>query len=387
MKQTQNNLSKVILIVFFFATVQLSFGQTTSDTTKIDNLIQKNKDEEAALRGKISVLTQAKERDEIERKVAIKMYKTQLLEKLNKLKDQYIEGSDVLVNMIDKTNDLNTFVIYGNARSSFLDLVNPMNYSDFNSSLNSVKDELKDNKKAAFWTAATDLVSNLQNFVANPASIVPGIISAANKYSAKKETISNAQFELEKSISFISALYSNLEQLDRDDKDLNKVLDDYSKKLIVYFPNYFTEFSDSGDITYTNLGHPLTSQKTIKDLFKDRVINYFSSLSTKIDNFEGGIESLKQQESIILNEKKVKFVKKVNQDIITFLTEYDANRLKVIDRIIVFRELIKSYSRAKGLTYTKDTSLQQTIVVIKSFNEGAYQIQNSSRQAITEIIK
>ena len=58
----------------------------------------------------------------------------------------------------------------------------------------------------------------------------------------------------------------------------------------------------------------------------------------------------------------------------------------VIDRIVIFRELTKSYSRAKGLNYSKDNALQQTITVLKSFKDGGYQIQNSSRQAVTEMV-
>jgi hypothetical protein len=62
------------------------------------------------------------------------------------------------------------------------------------------------------------------------------------------------------------------------------------------------------------------------------------------------------------------------------------NRQKVIARIETFRELTKAYSRAKGLNYSKDAILKQTITVINNFKDGAYQIQNSSRQAVLEAI-
>ena len=186
MKKGVSILNLTVLILFFGFLVQKANSQVTADTTKIERLIEKNKTEEDELREKITALTKAKDRDSIERQIGIKLYKSQLLDRINKLKEQYLEGSNGFITIIDKTNDLNAFVTYGNARSSFLELVNPLNYNDFNNSLKSIQNGLKDNNKAPFWTAATDLISNLQNFVTNPSSIVPGLISAANKFSAKE---------------------------------------------------------------------------------------------------------------------------------------------------------------------------------------------------------
>jgi hypothetical protein len=389
----KNRITLLLTVLVIISLTTSSSGQIKPndqppkpDTTKIETLIQKNVNEEEDLKKQLKDLKDAAKREELERQIALRLYKAHILNNLNKLKDQYIEGSNVLTTIIDNTNDLNTLVTYGNARSSFLELVNPLNYTDFQSSLTSIKTGLETSKQNAFWSSATDLLSNFQNFVANPSSIIPGIIGAAQKYGGKRETVEKAQYDLQKSISFISALYSNFEQLDRDDQDLNSILTGFSQRAVTYFPSYYTSFSEN-DITYANLGHPTTSQKDTKDAFKDRVTNHFNSLSEKTDKFVGGIESLKQQEQIIFSDSKIKFVRNANLALREYLTTFDENRQKVIDRIVIFRELTKSYSRAKGLNYSKDNTLQQTITVLNNFKDGGYQIQNSSRQTVLENIR
>ena len=134
------------------------------------------------------------------------------------------------------------------------------------------------------------------------------------------------------------------------------MLVNFKATLIQSFPSFYQSFSENNDITYANLGHPNTSQKEIKDLFRNRVVTYFNEISERIDKFSGGLEALKQQETLVFNEPRVKFVRTVNGHVYAHLNEFDISRKKVVDRIIVFRELIKSYSRAKGLSYSKDNS-------------------------------
>ena len=381
------HLSKTILLLtFFFANaMKAQTNETVTDSVKIDNLIKVREDNEQSLKDKIERLTSESEKERIEKEIALSIYKTKLLSKLSNIKDQYLEGSNVLNAMIDNTNDLDILIKYGDARSSFLELVNPLNYNDFNNSLLAIKNGLKDNKKQSFWTVTTDLLSNFGNFVANPTSIIPGIIGASKKFGAKNTDIEKAEYDLQNSISFISALYSNFGQLNADDVLLNDILSKYKSELITYYSDYYIEFNKN-DINYATLGNPLTSQEAIRRVFKTRTNEHFLSLSTKIDEFKGGIEALKQQEQIIFDDKKLKFVIKVNKDLRNYLTIFDNNRQKVIDRIEIFKDLAESYTKAKGLKYSKDNSLKQTIQVLNGFKEGGYQIQNSRRQSVLKNI-
>ena len=162
---------------------------------------------------------------------------------------------------------------------------------------------------------------------------------------------------------------------------LNKELDDFRNQMIVYYPTFYKAFNQ-GDINYDNLGNVKSSKNEIKRLFQERVENYFNSLSEKIDKEAGGLDILNNREREFAREIQIKNIMEAIKNLREFTARYNLLRDKVKNRVVIFKNLAKSYNRAKNIKYTSDGVIKQTNEVILKFDDGAYQLQNSSMESL-----
>jgi hypothetical protein len=360
---------------------QTSPGQSS----KVDSLVLKYEEEVRHSKELLEKLSKANDIEREERRIAIANRKAELLDKLKTLKNQYLDGSDLLINIISQIQDLSAFTAWGEARSSYLQLVNPANYGDFQEALKEVYADLDAQRKQSMGTVVADMISNVTNFVAQPLSIPNAIVSLAGQYKVRKEKTEAARLKMETAMNFIDAKYQELKKLDDDDESLNVQLDEFRNKLIAYFSRYYESFNQ-GDISYENLGNVRTSKNEIRRLFQERVEAYFNSLSDKIDKETGGLDMLNSREREFARQVSIKQMQESLKFTREYVIQYGQLREKVKNRVVIFKNLAKSYNRTKNLRYNADQVIKQTSQVILKFDEGAYQLQNSAIESLQQAV-
>ena len=352
-----------------------------SNHTKVDSLVMKYEDEVRKSKELLEKLSKSNDIDKAERQIAILNRKAEILDKIKNLKNQYRDGSDLLINMISKTQDIAAFTAWGEARSSYLQLVNPENYTDFQDALKGIYADLDAQRKQAMGNVIANMISNVANFVAQPLSVPNSIVNLAGQYKVRKEKIDESKLKMETAMNFIDAKFTELKKLDDDDEAINVQLDDFRTRLIAYFPNFYKSFN-MGDINYDNLGNVKTSKNEIRRLFEDRVDAYFLAMSEKIDKETGGLDVLNNREKEFSREPNIKNIMEALKVIRENVTKYNELREKVKARVLIFKNLAKSYNRAKNIKYNSDGVIKQTNEVIMKFDEGAYQLQNSAIESL-----
>jgi hypothetical protein len=370
-------------LLLFFQTV---LAQNSIVPTRVDTLIFKYEAEARRSKELLENLSRASEVEREERKIAIANRKAELLDKLKNLKNQYLDGSDLLIGIISKTQDIAAFTAWGEARSSYLQLANPANYADFQEALNGVYADLDAQRKQSMGATIGNIISNVTNFVAQPLSVPNAIVTLAGQYRIRKEKIDEAKLKMETAMSFIDIKFIELRKLDEDDEALNTQLDNFRNQLIVYFPRYYQAFNQ-GEINYENLGNVKTSKNEIRRLFQERTENYFNSLSEKIDKESGGWDVLNNRELEFSREPHIKNIQEGLKNIREQVRQYNELREKVRNRVVIFKNLAKSYIRAKSLKYNSDAVIKQTNEVIMKFEDGAYQLQNSAMESLNMTVQ
>jgi len=378
----------LIFIIFFSPVFILAQTNTTSavpapgpTSTKVDSLILKYEMEARRSKELLEKLSKSNDIEKEERRIAIINRKSELLDKIKNLKNQYLDGSELLINIISKTQDISAFTAWGEARSSYLQLVNPENYADFKSALSGIYSDLDAQRKQNMMGNVANIISNVTNFVAQPLSIPNTLVTLAGQYKVRKEKIDEAKIKMETAMNFIDAKFEELKKLDDDDEVLNKELDDFRNQMIVFFPIYYKAFNQ-GDINYDNLGNVKTSKNDIKRLLQERAETYFNSLSEKIDKETGGLDILNNREREFSREAQIKNIHEAIKNVREFANSYNQLREKVKNRVLIFKKLAKSYNRAKNIKYNSDGVIKQTNEVILKFDDGAYQLQNSSIESL-----
>jgi hypothetical protein len=240
-------------------------------------------------------------------------------------------------------------------------------------------------RKQNMGVTVGNLISNVTNFVAQPLTVPNAIVTLCGQYRVRKEKIDEAKLKMETAMSFIDAKYEELKKLDNDDEALNVQLDEFRGKLITYFPNFYKSFNQ-GDINYENLGSVKTSKNEIRRLFEDRTEAYFNSLSEKIDKEAGGLDILNNREREFSREANVKNMQESIKNVREQVKQYSELREKVKGRVLIFKNLAKSYNRAKNIKYNSDGVIKQTNEVIMKFDEGAYQLQNSGIESLSQSV-
>ncbi len=377
--------AKIVLAVIFLSGSFSIFSQTPTATapnpTKVDSLVIKYEEEVRKSKELLEKLSKANDIERAERQIAILNRKAEILDKIKTLKNQYLDASDLLINMISKTQDISAFTAWGEARSSYLQLVNPENYADFQDALKGIYTDLDAQRKQAMGNTIANMIANVTNFVAQPLSVPNAIVNLAGQYKVRKEKIDESKLKMETAMNFIDAKFTELKKLDEDDEAINVQLDEFRNKLITYFPGFYKSFN-AGEITYDNLGNVKTSKNEIRRLFEDRVDAYFLSLSEKIDKETGGLDVLNNREKEFAREANIKNIMESLKIIRENVAKYNELREKVKARVLIFKNLAKSYNRAKNIKYNSDAVIKQTNEVIMKFDEGAYQLQNSAIESI-----
>ena len=214
--------NQTIIIIYIF-TLFISLGGFSQNPqnvalpatgpTKVDSLILKYEEEARRSKELLEKLSKANDIEKEERRIAIINRKSELLDKIKNLKNQYLDGSELLINIISKTQDISAFTAWGEARSSYLQLVNPENYSDFKSALSGIYADLDAQRKQNMMGNVSNIISNVTNFVAQPLSIPSTLVNLAGQYKVRKEKIDDAKLKMETAMNFIDAKFEELKKI------------------------------------------------------------------------------------------------------------------------------------------------------------------------------